>query len=300
MNDLVYQRVKYILDMPQHYLMYRGGAGGEFLASQVYQYSTKFKNTSISSVTNKNNKTIADVNEFHRAINSASFKLLKSSDDLIQSITTNILKQKDPIFLLDKTITTLDLLNEQGTELLFRIHELPHEYFYNKTFLVYSTQNKWRDYWNKLYFIKGSYNLTALQALNSTGVREDYNSNLIKDLIEYCKENNIKEVNQNHFHDIIMYRLNKSQIEKLLKYPLNNTYEMKHINFLVGDSFLNSSTFDFDNYRTISYSRYFEQGYLEDKFEIDSNEFHDNLIEWHEKNLKLLSTNGFDITEFKL
>jgi hypothetical protein len=280
--------------------MYRHGAGGEFLASQVYQYSTKFKNTSISSVTNKNNKTIADASDFHVALNSSSFKLLKTSDDLIQAITTNILKQKDPISLLDQTITTLDLLNNQGTKFLFRIHELPHEYFYNKTFLVYSIQNKWRDYWNKLYFIKGSYNLTALQALNSTGVKENYNSNLIKDLIEYCQENNIEEVNQNHFQDIIMYRLNKSQIEKLLKYPLSNTYDMKHINFLVSDSFLNSTTFDFDNYRTISYPRYFEKGYLEDKFEINSNEFHDNLIEWHEKNLQLLSKNGFDITEFKI
>jgi hypothetical protein len=280
--------------------MYRHGAGGEFLASQVYQYSTKFKNTSISSVTNKNNKTMADVNEFHEAINSASFYYLSSQQDLTEAVTTVILNEEDPVALLEQTIIKFNLIQSQGTEFLFRIHELPHSYFYNKTFLIYSMNYKWRNYWSKLYFSKANYNISVLKAMSVKGVREDYDSNMIKDLIEYCEENNINGVNQNFFQHMIKYKLDKSQIKNLFNHPLSKIYTMNINNHLVGDSFLNSSTFDFDNYKPINYSRYFEQGYLEDKFEIDSNEFHDNLIEWHEKNLKLLSTNGFDITEFKL
>ena len=48
----------------------------------------------------------------------------------------------------------------------------------------------------------------------------------------------------------------------------------------------------------IKYSNLFDKGYLEDMFDIESDDFHTKLIQWHNDNLKLMSDNEFDISRY--
>jgi hypothetical protein len=52
--------------------------------------------------------------------------------------------------------------------------------------------------------------------------------------------------------------------------------------------------------RRISMNRMFDKGYMEDMFEIDSPQFNEDMIIWHEKNLELLSSYGHNVEEWKL
>jgi hypothetical protein len=45
-----------------------------------------------------------------------------------------------------------------------------------------------------------------------------------------------------------------------------------------------------NNYNIIQMSKMFEKGYLEDIFNIPGNDFHKDLMTWHERNLLLISS----------
>jgi hypothetical protein len=50
----------------------------------------------------------------------------------------------------------------------------------------------------------------------------------------------------------------------------------------------------------VKYSKIFQKGYLENMFDIESDEFYEKLIQWHEKNLALMNKNGFDISPYQI
>lgn len=303
--DLIKKQIEEILSIPQEYIMYRGGAGGEFLLGQIYKYSKKYKNNIQNLSSSNNNTFFVDETHIHAIINANGPKVTYTSTfnellDIIAESAINLTEDE-----IQYSIDTINLLKDSNPNILMRTHESTNSYFFNKTFLFYPDMILWCKYWYLLAQCKVGYNTTSIIKLNiegsSLGVEriqglDAFNTDTI---IEYCNENNIEKINKLKFEYALLNNLSKKEIHNLFGTPLAKIPYREYSNSVcINDRFFKS--INLDHYNIIKYVKYFSKGYLEDKFEIDSNEFHDNLIQWHENNLTLLSKNGFDIEPYKL
>lgn len=291
-------RTMNLLKSPMHFLMFRGGSGGEFLSKQIYKYSNKHSANGVTLNSNEelNKTTVTYPSFFNRLIN-----VQKRNPDTLKTMLSGT--SESELFEAEEYLKSFG-----DNTPLFRCHYINDDYYRSRSYFIFLDNVKWWNYAGALVSIKNREQVSGEIPLNvflSNFYKRFYT---IKDYVNEeiaIKQFLIgfpeKELTDAHLIIASNKQARESHsVEELLNYDIKTLYQ-EYNTVLHGDYADYDRIVKRDKFmKLINYSNYFDKGYLEDIFEIESDLFHDELIAWHEKNLELLSANGFDIEEFKL
>jgi hypothetical protein len=279
--------------------MFRGGSGGEFLISKIYQYSNKFKNINyIKKDDEIGNKT--------RIFYPAFYERLFTVPQQQPLILSHLLKLVDSNMLDEVEVYLENYINYTP---LHRCHFINSNYFIKRSFLIFLDEERWSDYGGLLACIKNrtsrldlepslTFNYNRYKTLPYNDLAEV--DTIIKQVVEYLDSNNLDSISEIYARCLINKKITDvDSADTVLNMPVGELY-YKHRYSLAGTYSDYRQIANLPFLKIVNYSKYFEKGYLEDIFEIDSTTFNDELIEWHEKNLELLSEYNIDYTQFKL
>jgi hypothetical protein len=304
--------IKHVLcDYPIYYLMYQGGAGGEFLTNLISQHSMLFKKyTKDDMRIDENNRSFVKIPNLFQLVGANKSK--KRIGDPIDTLIATIKKTAGDE-LQYNIRDSIKYLNSDSKPPLFRCHLSTNEYFGKNTYLMLIDTSDWYDYTQSLLFLKVSNKMhscpTDEERIKLFEYEFQVHINNIKihqcltDGLEYVIKNKIDMVYEQHIITLelmpfipeltIDYIFSTDPIELHKKYyKFQNSHDEIYQRF--------EEIYEKRNATFIKYSRLFQKGYLENLFEIDSTSFHYELLEWHERNLELMSKNNFDYTKYKL
>jgi len=309
-----------LLDYPAYYLMYPGGTGGEFLSNLISIYSNKFR-SKVSNYTrvDDKNRTKVWLVPFFQILSSCRVKkssnTINGTDELI-----NVIKEQHNFLKFDikeSTEQAINYLTKEEKPPLLRCHGSTNSYFHNNnTYLILADDRKWHEYKEILLFLKALMNkyycptdkdrINFFEYERSSSINDLEMTNLYSDALEWTIKNNITNLYEIQLDVIKHTYLLKNKITASFQEVFNTDpiTLFKKYNHVMCD-FESQYYFLHDrlNGKVISiikYSEIFKKGYLEKMFDIESDEFHEKLIEWHEKNLEVMSEYNFDYTKFKL
>ena len=303
--------IKHILyDYPINYLMYPGGAGGEFLSNLICNHSSMFKKFNKVKV-NEYNRTLIEMPKFFKII---SLIRIRQNSESIDYIVETI-KNQQKLLNYDFTELISEAIEYLSDSLppLVRCHMSRHSYFFKNTYCLLPNNELWYSYSQKLLFIKV---LNRYYTCNSEQDKIEFfryeiaayanKPNIYKFLnegLEWVIKNNIDNLSDLHLYAITtMENIPELSINYIFSSKLIDLYNILNDKY---DSFNNFYDYFEPYYRNVPtikilYTKLFEKGYLEDIFNIQGNEFHNQLISWHETNLELMSNNNIDYTKYKL
>lgn len=300
---------------PVYYLMFRGGSGGEFLTNLISKYSTKFRKNGFTNISvTAENRTLIELPSFFHLVNHCNITSESPMSDLIE-----VLKAKHDFLKYDlkKSINeAITYLNQDEKPPLFRCNILSSSYFTkDNTYLLLADDEKWYRYIGTLLFLKDPgvehycqndqdrikfFEYDRCRYINDTEL-----STLLKDGLDWVLKNKVSKICGMQTDTITYMRYDKSitfeEIFNSTPIDLYNKYFYK-----IMGNFERYSNYQIPSLRQrgvtiINYSNIFTKGYLEEIFDIDYNsEFHEQLIDWHEKNLSIMDAFGFDSTLYKI
>lgn len=305
------ESIKHVLcDYPIYYLMYKGGSGGEFLSNLISEYSSLFKKYPKANLhVDENNRSFVKIPKLFQLV--GADKSMTQVSDPIDTLIHKIKKNagKDLKYIVQDSIR---YLNSDSKPPLFRCHLSTNKYFGKNTYLILADNEHWHDYAQSLLFLKVAnklYSCTTdsekiklfeyeLEAVNNPKTYQ-----CLIDGREYIIKNKINAVYEQHLFTIqlmpfvpeltLEYIFSTDPIELHKKYyKFQNSYKDIYQIF--------EPIYSKNNSTIIQYSNIFQKGYLEKIFQIDSDEFHIELLKWHEKNLELMSKYNFEYTKYKL
>lgn len=290
-------RIRKLLTKPMHFLIYRGGAGGEFLSKQVYKYSNIYRNDFVSSQNLESvNKTLITYPNFFNSMMS------------IPQNTDNIAEAIELIENEDNLTEAEEYLKNYPSVPLFRGHYIDNMYFRYRSLFVFLDEERWWHYAGLLVTLKNKFTRITLThpSIGAHYIRHDLWNNFMRDELSVTQIKNFMDAHDlldlsNIYLKIAMDEniRDTTTVEDILNCDVYTLYNNYH-STLYGDYSLYQKIIGKPFMKIIKFSNYFDKGYLEDIFKIDSNNFHDELMEWHEKNLELMSINGVNISQFKL
>jgi hypothetical protein len=308
-----------LIDYPVYYLMYPGGTGGEFLSNLISSYSNKFR-SSVSkkiTVTDKNRTSVWLV-PFFQTVSSCRLKrpigILNGIDELVLAIKEqhNFLN----LNIKESTDQAIAYLTKEENPPLLRCHVSTNSYFHNNnTYLILPDNVKWHEYKEILIFLKALINKHYCPTdkekikffeydLSSLTSNPDL-FNLHNSALDWVIKNNITDLYEiqlvviRNSHHVVELTASFDEIFNTDPVTLFKKYSDIMCKFGVEYEY-NFNRLNDKVISVIKYSEIFKKGYLENIFDIDSDEFHKKLIEWHEKNLELMSTYDFDTTPYIL
>lgn len=305
-------KIRETLSVPQSFFMFRGGSGGEFLTHQLGIFSNKFKNQKYDLIINQElNRTVLKYPEFYNIIISScpsdapNYNLKKYNKIDIESSLATIFSQRYNKQQLNVIFTEVDEYLKNCKNPLFRSHTIINQYFNNKTYYLFQDKRVWFKYANILCSLKTTMSINMIKHHQET--EKHRNSIEIFNIDAYLEE--INKLNVRKIPLLTVMSIFKREISKEFNSPrelintsvkdLFNKYENKfydnYENHVLQCNFVCN---EFYNYKQIDFSKCFNKGYLEDIFEINSNQFYYYFRTWHEKNLELMSARGFDFKEF--
>jgi hypothetical protein len=307
-----------LLNYPAYYLMYPGGTGGEFLSSLISTYSSKFRNISTHIRVTDKNRTIVWLLPFFQILGSCRIKKPQHVNTVNELITA-IKNQHDFLNfdIKEKTDEAIAYLNLDKNPPLIRCHVSTNSFFHNNnTYLLLADNKKWHTYKEILLFLKALLNkhdcLTEARKIKffeyerSSSIHDAKIFNLYNDALDWVIKNDISELYEIQLDVIKHTYLLKNEITASFQeiFTTDPTTLFKKYNHIMC-KFESEYNFIYPKLSNevisvIKYSKLFKKGYLEKVFNIESDEFHEKLIEWHEKNLELMSKNGFDCNKYKL
>jgi hypothetical protein len=305
-------KIKEILSIPQSFFMFKGGAGGEFLTHQISIFSNKFKNQKHDLNEHRElNRTMLVYPKFYRDMISScpsdtpSYNLNKYTKINIENSLATILNQRYNEQQLNDMFIEVDEYFKDCTNPLFRLHPIINQYFNNKTYYLFQDKHIWFKYANILSTLK---NTIAVDIIKHHQETEHHRNGIeIYNIDPYLEE--INKLNVSRIPLLTVMSIFNKDISKEFNSPkelinvnikdLFDKYENKFFgNHEAHTLQCNFVCNKFYNYKQINFSNCFNKGYLEDIFEINSNQFYYYFRIWHEKNLELMSANGFDFREF--
>lgn len=301
MNDIELIR-DVLLNYPQHYIMYRGGSGGEFLVDLISEYSHKFRKIEKDrkSATSLN-RTQLHLPEFYQIVSMVGTDKADINDLIFDIQKLHIIKN---INIKESASNAIDFLTKSNRIPILRTHFSRNLYF-NKhnTHMILIDTPDWYAYREMLLFLKTNktFECTSRKEIEDVfryELETSNNTDRLNDAIDWAVKNNISLISNIHAEVIAATNIPFTDI--LRESPAQVFKKYNHID----NSFLDYYNFYEPKLRnqvnTIEYSKFFNKGYLEDMFDISSSEFHDKLIEWHENNLKLMMEHNFDTTPYIL
>lgn len=298
-----------LCNYPQHYLMYRGGSGGEFLSDLIAEYSGKFRkfDPKRKQVIKHTNRTLLRLPSFYQSVSAVRTRS-SNFDNFLMDIY-NIHKFNN-IDIHTSANDAIAFLKEHTSPPLFRTHISFNPYFtkHNAHMILVDTEN-WYDYKEILIFLKAHTPIECNSSIELTNVfNYELGSSinnvvvhtLLNNALEWTIKNNIKTLSSIQIDTVKLMALDPTITFEDIFYntPLDVFKKYNHID----NTFLDYYNFVEPKMKNqvniIKYSNLFDKGYLEDMFDIESDEFHTKLIQWHDANLKLMLENKFDISRY--
>jgi len=307
--------LKTLCNYSVYYLMFGGGAGGEFMSNLISKHSNKFrKNVSNNVTVTPQNRTLVELPKFFHLVYHCNLTYTSSMSDLI-----NVLKTKHDFLgynIKDTIEQAIDYLEQDNKPPLLRCNILSNSYFNKEnTYLICADNEKWYTYAGCLLFIKDI----------SVAVHCQSEADIIK-FFEHDRSRYINDAKLSGLLNAALDWIIKNEISIMYPIQLDVITYMRYDKTITFDEIFKSSPIElynkyfykimgnfesYSNYQIpslkergvtiINYSMIFVKGYLEEIFDIDSDsEFHDQLIDWHEKNLSLMAVYGFDTASYIL
>jgi len=294
-------------DYPQYYLIYRGGTGGEFLSYLISKYSPKFRKVVSKNLVKDTNRTVIDLPNFFNSLSNIRSKSLTQTD-LIRELLTQFQYRTENVS--DVTKEAVNFLKSSIDPPLIRCHMTTNPYFNaNNSYWILADNEVWHNYAAILLFIKVlniDWHINSIDTLQKIfdyylhgSANDNKRYNIIKNGMNWAIENDIKNINGMQLAIIasgiyldptITYNeiFNSTKIELYKKYSQLHSYNAS----------ADSNQIIMDKGNLIRYSNLFVKDYLEKMFSINSDDFHNELIEWHNSNLDLMSKFNFDTTPY--
>ena len=309
MNEL--RKIEHVLDLAktQDWLQFPGGSGGEFFALHISKYSSIYENLTHLTTVNKENRTIIELPKF--------FKLMAS----VPAMSGNLNDLYDGI-IRDAQILKLDLNKEldiaenfiKNKKYLLRVHYSVNDYFNKQnSFAVIPDNELWLEYTSLMLVIKAcsyriDYNLASIYFDEYT-IKNNKDRKKYDDALKWMLDNNQTEIYFGHRYcieyleeigsykdifamslvDIYNFFFNKIKEKPLPSCPVyHNNFIQESKDMLTG------------KVNVIEYTKIFDKGYLENMFNINNPMFHQELLEWHTKNISLIKSYGFETDKFIL
>ena len=312
-NNKDKELIQHVLhDYSRYYLLYPGGSGGEFLSYLVSEYSSKFRKINNLVTQKKINKTIISLPIFFQLLS-----LLNSKNCIID----NTVEELYNVFLFKK-VNIKEVIEDAKSFLksdikppLLRCHQSLSLYFTNKnSYTILVDNDLWWEYAKILSFIKTGnsvYTIDSNQDIDqafsymlatATAANANKSINLLNNAKDWVIKNNIKNIYLNQL-DLIRYVMPVDSTLTFEKIFYSTPAELFKKYGSIGNNF-----YEYENFRqaaiergnAIKYSNIFTKGYLENIFDITSDNFHVELISWHERNLALMGEYEFDPTPYIL
>lgn len=304
-------KIKNLLDLAktQDWLQFPGGSGGEFFALHISKYSSIYENLTHLTTVNNENRTVIELPKFFKLMASVP-AMTGNMDDLLEGIVR------------DSKILRLDLDKEldiaskfiKDKKYLLRVHYSVNEYFNKEnSFAIIPNNELWLEYTSLMLVIKAcsykiDYNLASIYFDEYT-IKNGKDRKKYDDALKWMLDNNQTEIYFGHrfcieyldeigsYNDIFAMSLvdiynffaNKTKTMHLPSCPVY------HKNFIQ-----ESKDMLTDKVKIIEYTDIFNKGYLEDMFNINDPLFHQELLDWHTKNISLIKSYGFDTDKFIL
>jgi len=306
-----FQKIQRLLSLltNQHWLQFPGGSGGEFFAKVISQYSPLYESIENITVVNNDNRTIIELPKFFKMMASIPAES-GSLDDLCRGI------------LRDSEILRLDLDKElilaenfiKDKNYLLRIHYTVNEYFNsNNSFAILPDDKRWLEYTSILKVIKaGGYKINydlASMYFDEFTIKRNTDRTPYDNALKWMLDNNHAEIYFGHincieymdeigsYHDV--FSMSLTDIYHFFNNKIKTTHvpwsPVYHLGFIEDTKNLIG-----DKFPIIEYTKIFTPGYLEGFFKITDSNFNKELVNWHEKNLSLMKSYGFNTEEFKL
>ena len=300
-----------LCNYPQHYLMYRGGSGGEFLVDLISQYSDMFRkfNPNHRFVNSNTNRTSLQSPFFYRCMKMVQTRSA-DFDDLVTGVC-NIHKFNN-VDVSTSIKEAASFLKENTATPLFHIHISFNEYFTKKnSHVILLDTDYWYNYIDILLMLKTQFPMVcksdtdlieAFKYQLGASINNEVTYKLLSNAVEWAKQNNIKTVSNIQI-DTVLSMISNPDItfdDIFYNSPVDVFKKYNHINNNFSDYYSNVEPKMRDSTNIIKYGEIFNKGYLEEMFNIESDEFHSKLIQWHDNNLKLMERNEFDITPYML
>ena len=291
---------------PIQFIMYVGGAGGEFLSILISKYSKKYQH--IPAIKQGYNRWISShsrlMNYFCSHASLFNPDLIDNLDTIINRIIDHIENEggniDDIIYNADSTFKSHNNIT------LSRVHLSDNNFFTKEnTFLLY-LDSKWLRYAGILMHLKSnSEKLRKFEFHFNSKVEQfkhSHSNNSMNEMIEFLKTaDDIEFVTVGHLEIVkeskaVTGELDMNVFLRLSSAELFNQYNRITFKYYSKPwNFLDWEDKIAKRVNVIDYDKIFTKGYLEEIFDIQGDEFHNELIQWHEDNLALIKDAGIDL-----
>jgi len=313
------QEIKNILfNNPQHYLMKDGGEGMEFISTLISKYSTKYwKNESL--ITDKNRSHVK-LPWFYTILSnmitydSSIPKMIDDFHNLLIEHTAYANKDgsewhtpEDIDICINNVKTFYNTIDKPP---LIKTHFSNSDYFTKEnTFFIYPDEYKWFQYKWHMWYIKvwnGELNSADFDWVFHTRktmfLLQGKSCSAYDRLLKLVKDNKMEDMLEGYIAYLDLADPD-IDLEGYLDIPMSELYRRavldlpKKYNRWVGNL---KSMNTFDKVNVIEYSKVFKKGYLEDMFEISSDNFNDEMSKWHNKNLSVMEKFNLNTQPYSL
>lgn len=297
---MIAHEIKKILDREQYFLMYRAGAGGEFLSDLITSHTTRFRKVE-SNYHGSVNRTQINLPKFYQC-----FTAVKTKDKSLDVLIDKIIKAHTIFgYDLQSSIDEANYFLDNGKPPLIRIHYTFTDYFTkNNTWLLIQDDIKWFEYTSNLYYLKSGLSPIPREEIKSIFYYPLANTPKYKEKIDgalqYIETNNIEKVYQVQYEPLICDpnefsigydELFSTKPEDLIK-KYGSFFDQPYSKFY-------ATTMEKIGNRVniIPFSKIFVPGFLENLFNLDSS-VTDEIENWHRKNLLLLNSYDFETAKY--
>lgn len=315
------QEIQNILfDNPQHFLMSDGGEGMDFLSTTISKYSNTYS-TNNSYTTDKNRSHVKLPWFYHIfsnmiTLNTSTDKMITDLHNLLiehgQYVNTenNFALSRNPE-TIDECINNVKLYHTSlGNMPLIKTHFSNSDYF-NKTntFFIFPNEYKWFEYkWRMWYtkvwttdLYKADFDW-VFHTRKTMFLLEGESVSAYDRLLAMVKDKQLEFLSEGYVAYLDFADPN-IDLDGYLDIPISELYSRvlvdlperyaKWVNRITEMGTLNKLNI-------IEYDKIFQKGYLENMFNITSDSFHDELLNWHNKNLALMTKYDLDTDQYKI
>lgn len=304
-------RIEHVLELAktQHWLQFPGGSGGEFFALLISKYSPIYESLTNITTVNSDNRTLIDLPKFFKMMAS-----VPALDGNMTNLCEGIIRDSKILRLdLDKELSIAEKFIKNKKYLL-RIHYSFNDYFNKQnTFAIIPDSLLWLEYTSIMCVIKaGGYKINhelASMYFDEYTIKRGTDRKKYDDALSYMIQNNQREIYFGHIQ-CIEYMNEIGGYKEVFAMSLKDIYDffedkikkvevpwcqVYHTDFIHQTQDLLTNRMNI-----IDYTKIFEKGYLENMFDIIDPGFHTELIAWHNKNVDLIKSHGFDTNKFIL
>ena len=300
-----------LCNYPQHYLMFRAGSGGEFLSDLIAEYSDKFRkfDPKRKQVIKHTNRTLLQLPFFYQSVSAVRTQSTNFDNFLMDIYNIHKFNNVD---IRTSTNDAISFLNEQTAPPLFHIHISINQHFTkNNSYLLLLDTAHWYNYIDILLLLKTQLPIIcntneelidAFKYQLGASINNVDTYKLLNDALEWTMKNNIKTVSNIQIDTLPLMTADPTITfdDIFCNSPVDVFKKYNHINNKFLDYYNSIEPRVRDSTNVIEYSKLFNKGYLEDMFDIKSDNFHSKLLQWHDNNLKLMTRHEFDIAPYIL